>query len=226
MFSGHRARIDGANEALAREHASETAEWAGQKEEHEKREAGRRRMYAIRDTNSPAAVEGFLTWHFEQMEWPRETEISFDLLDDGKMLRLDVDLPEIEDFPTGFQEVNARSDAVRWKKLPEATRRQLYMAHIHGVGLRLVGEAFAHAPSIQTIVVAGFSQRPNKQTGAIEDQYLYSACVLRGRWTEIDFENLGSLDPAAAFERFDLRRKVTKTGVFSPIVPHDADSDK
>ena len=62
-------------------------------------------------------------------------------------------------------------------------------------------------------------QRPNKQTGQVEDQYLYSVKVPRRLWREIDFGNLDDVDAVAAFERFEMRRSISKTGVFQPVDP-------
>lgn len=60
----------------------------------------------------------------------------------------------------------------------------------------------------QQVILSAFSQRPDRQTGWVEDQCLYS-----------DFGNLDDVDLVAAFEQFELRRSMSKTGVFQPIDP-------
>lgn len=225
LFPQHRRRVDALNQANADDYQEDLTEWEAEKQTHEQREAGRSRMYAIRDRGGKAAVEGFLLWHFENLEWPRETEVAFSLSADAQELWLDVDLPEIEDFLEGYQEATAKGRAVRWKKMPDAARRTLYMHHVHGIGLRLAGEAFAHVRSLEVIYVAGFSQRTNRQTGTKGDEYLYSSRIDRTAWSQIEFTRLTELDPVAAYERFDTRRKVTKTGIFKPIEPHSAPAD-
>lgn len=45
-------------------------------------------------------MESVLDDHLQDIHWPQKTELSFELSDDGQTLMLDVDLPEIEDFPT------------------------------------------------------------------------------------------------------------------------------
>jgi hypothetical protein len=59
-------------------------------------------------------------------------------------------------------------------------------------------------------------------TGYVEDEYLYSVKVERGKWQEINFSNLEAVDVAGCFEQFDLRRKATKSGILSPIEPFAA----
>lgn len=93
------------------------------------------------------------------------------------------------------------------------------MQHVHGIGFRIIGEAFAVLPKAKQVVLSAFSQRPNKATGAVGDEYLYSVRVKRGDWSMINFANLAELDVIAALERFELRRDMTKTGVFRPVEP-------
>jgi hypothetical protein len=99
--------------------------------------------------------------------------------------------------------------------------QKLYMRHVHGIGFRLAGEAFAASPVIEQVVLSAYSQRPNKATGQIGDEYLYSVRISRQDWKEINFANLEQLDVVEAFSRFELRRDMTKTGIFKPIDPFD-----
>jgi hypothetical protein len=158
---------------------------------------------------------------FETIEWPRETLVSFDVVDNGKTALLDVDLPEIEDMPTQEASVNKRELKLTIKERTQ-TRKQIdYMTHIHAIGFRFIGDVFAHLPSVSTVVFSGYSQRVSKKTGNIEDEYLYSVRVPRETWEQINFDNLEAVDVVESLGGFDLRRKVTKSGVFSPIEPFE-----
>lgn len=217
LFPGHRRHVDEDNEHDAQEHESLIGDWQARKDAHAREMAERMRHDALRFSASRSDLETFLTWHLTRLDWPKETEVAFELSEDARTLLLDVDLPEIEDFPDSHYTLLASGKEFRSKKIPETTRRGLYMRHVHGVGLRLVGEAFAHVPRLQTVIVSAFSQRANKATGAIEDQYLYSSRIGRADWGRIEFDGLARMDPAAAFDLFETRRKMTKTGVFQPI---------
>ncbi|MFB2707352.1 hypothetical protein ACE05B_21095, partial [Marinobacter shengliensis] len=91
----------------------------------------------------------------------------------------------------------------------------------HGMGFRLIGEGFACAPSVETVVLSGFTQVTNAATGRVEDKYLYSVKVKREAWGAIHFGNLGQVDPVEALAAFELRRDMTKTGIFRAIAPWD-----
>ena len=75
---------------------------------------------------------------------------------------------------------------------------------------------------MQRVVGSGFSQRINRATGVVADEYLVSVSVDRMRWSRIDFSALDRVDPVEALTRFDLRRRMTKTGTFTAIEPFAA----
>lgn len=103
--------------------------------------------------------------------------------------------------------------------LSDTAVRKLYMAHVHGMGFRL--EGFACAPTVQTVILSGFTQVPDTATGGQTDKYLYSVKVDREAWQRIQFDNLDVVDPVDAVAAFELRRDMTKTGIFRAIEPWD-----
>jgi hypothetical protein len=74
-------------------------------------------------------------------------------------------------------------------------------------------------PSISKVIFSGYSQRPNKKTGDIMNEYLYSIRVTRDKWEKINFNNLDAIDVPMCFEEFELRRNASKTGSMTPIEP-------
>ena len=152
-----------------------------------------------------------------EIEWPRETIASFDLA--GDTVWLDVDLPEIEDLPTQKAVINKTKLAMTLKELSQREQRLNYLEHIHAIGFRLIGDIFAHLPTVTAVVFSGYSQRINKKNAHTETDYLYSVCVPREDWAKINFDNLEQLDLVACFEQFRLRRKTSKTGIITPIDP-------
>jgi hypothetical protein len=97
--------------------------------------------------------------------------------------------------------------------------QKLYMAHIHGVAFRIIGETFAALPLANTVILSGYSQRPNKATGRVGDEYLLSVRVTRSEWMKIAFDQLAHIDVVASLEQFELRRQMSKTGIFKSIEP-------
>src|SRR3546814_16250109 len=93
------------------------------------------------------------------------------------------------------------------------------MAHVHGIGFRIVGESFAALPSAQRVTLSGFSQRNDPATGQVRDDYLYSVSVERHDWARIDLSALEMIDIVESLAPFELRRQMTTTGTFTPLPP-------
>lgn len=126
------------------------------------------------------AMEAILDDHLFELDWPQSTEVCFEISADGKSLMLEVNLPEIEDFPSTELRIYRRGIRVSVKHLSQRALRKLYMAHVHGMGFRLIGEGFACAPAVNSIHPVGlhanhkfryrpgggqvFTQRESKQT--------------------------------------------------------------
>src|SRR4029434_4511280 len=103
------------------------------------------------------------------------------------------------------------------KPLSDTKRRKIYLEHIHSVALRIIGEVFATLPKCRRVVLSGYSQRLDRQTGEERDEYLISVAVDLAEWRKIDFSALENIDPVSALGRFELRRTVSKTGAFSAV---------
>ncbi|MFC1352635.1 MAG: hypothetical protein G8D89_09620, partial [gamma proteobacterium symbiont of Clathrolucina costata] len=150
----------------------------------------------------------------------RETLVEFEISKDAATAFVDVDLPEIEDMPSKEAKAPSRGWKVSIKDLSEKSKRMSYMRHIHGVAFRIAGEIFSVLPSVKNIVISGYSQRPEKKTGNVVDEYLLSVRIDRDIWRSINFSNLPAVDPVSSLELFELNRKMTTTGIFKPIDPY------
>ena len=137
---------------------------------------------------------------------------------------VDVDLPEFKDMPRREARVPDRGLRLSIRLLSDARNRRNYARHIHGVLFRIIGECFASFPRMRRVVGSGFSQRAGSVTGVIAEEYLISVSVDRRHWSRIDFSALERVDPVEALAQFDLRRRMTKAGVFTPIKPLTASS--
>jgi hypothetical protein len=100
--------------------------------------------------------------------------------------------------------------------------RKDYMRHVHAVGFRLVGEIFHALPAVTEVALSGFSQRVDPATGQARDDYLFSAHVRRAGWERVAFDALEGVDPIVALAAFNMRRDMSKTGIFRPITPFDS----
>lgn len=219
LFQRVANRIAAENEAAAAAHRQALADWQGAKVTFYAREEAHRQLIADVLAGQVPAMEEFLGNVLADIVWPRETLVSFEVSDDATQVALSVDLPELEDMPTRTASVPQRGYRLTVKEMGSTAVQKLYMRHIHAVGFRLIGEAFAMLPSIKQVMLSAWSQRPARDTGQITDETLYAVRVERSAWMGIAFGNLAALDVVEAFERFDLRRNMTKTGVFRAVEP-------
>lgn len=175
--------------------------------------------YSAAMAGNPDPMEKLLEHRLSEIVWPKETLISLSVSEDGTALELDVDLPEIEHMPTMRAALGARSWDLTIKEAGATATRKLYQQHVHSLGFRILGEAFAALPTVRKIVLSGYSQRIDSATGQTKEDYLYSVRVDRDQWDEINFAMLNQIDPGEALAAFDLRRNMTATGIFKPITP-------
>ncbi|MBE0465236.1 DUF4236 domain-containing protein [Halomonas colorata] len=155
----------------------------------------------------------------EEIGWPRETVIDFDLGSDDTTIALDIDLPSDDDMPDREWMIPAKALKLTPKSLSATRQRKLYRDHVHGIAFRVLGAVFVRLPSVQEARVSGYRQVVDPITGGTRDQYLYSIKVTRAQWNRIHFDQLAQVDPVAAVEAFTLRRDMTKTGIFRDIEP-------
>lgn len=213
------AKLEAVHQQALADYQRQLAMWEQDKAQYEQAQAHRRHFIEHEIHHDIAAMEQWLEENLQDIAWPRETLISLDIAEQGQHIRLDVDLPEIEDMPSKIAAVPARGLRLSVKELPAVQVRKRYMAHVHGVGFRIIGETFTALPCARRVTLSGFSQRNDPATGQARDDYLYSVSVERSDWERIDFELLAMVDVVESLAQFDLRRQMTKTGIFRPIEP-------
>lgn len=222
IFASKRVPIDRENAEAQAAYQTDLLLWTRHRQQHEARELARKVLIEEKVNTELPAMEIVLEESLMDIVWPRETALSSEIRDDGRVVMVDIDLPEIEELPRKTAAMPARGYKLSVKELPVTRHQQLYMRHVHGIGFRIIGEAFSVLPKAEEVVLSGYTQRPDKATGDILDQYLYSVRVNRSDWAGINFANLDDVDPADALGRFEIRRDITKTGLFKGIAPFDA----
>jgi hypothetical protein len=201
------------------EYEQTLADWRQRKEAHDQLQRSEDSSFSQRLMTDSELMTEVLQAELEALDWARETMIDLELDEAGQQLKLDVDLPEIEDFPQMEARMGARELRLVLKQKSQTQLRHEYARHVHGVMLRIVGTAFATLPSIQQLIISGYSQRLNPAIGHVEDEYLISARVERLAFEQINFNNLEEVDPVIAMERFELVREMSKSFQFTHISP-------
>lgn len=149
--------------------------------------------------------------------WPRETNISFEVDAQNKIIKLSVDLPEIEDIPNTNYKLNKRGTEILQKTKSAKQLRLEYARLVHGILFRVTGIAFYNLP-FDYVKICGFTQRLDKATGYISDDYILDVNVTRKSFLNINFSSLQMIDPIDALEKFELTRRMTATGIFTKLV--------
>lgn len=165
---------------------------------------------------NPELAQIALEIELQRLEWPRETECSFQI--GGNIVHVDIDLPEIEDMPQDEVAYSEDKKTLVIKNKTQQRLRQDYALHIHGIAFKVAGHIFSALPYCNEIILSGYSQRISKTTNKVENEYLYSVKFTREIFGSIDFLQI---NPIEAIEQFQHQRKMTKTGIFSPIAPYE-----
>lgn len=222
IFKSRRQRVEAANRAADARYREAMSDWRKDKAEFERQLARRQEVVEKLIYEDLGAMEGFLEENLQDITWPRETDVAFDIRDDGASVMLDVDLPEVEDMPTKLAAVPARGLKLSVKDMTTTKVQRLYAEHVHGILFRLIGEVFAALPRVQTVVASGYSQRRDPATAQMRDDYLLSVRVQRPEWEGNDFAHLIAIDVVSSLARYDLRRDMLKSGMLKAITPHTA----
>lgn len=218
FFKGIKSRIHTTQQEHLQQCTQLKYEHTQRIQQHQDDEQARYTLFETTRYHDPDAMEHFLSQELSALEWPYETLVSFELRQNHTLI-FDIDLPEIEDLPTQKTSLKKRPLGLKFKDMSQADQRRQYMNHIHAIGFLLLSMGFTRLPSVQMIILSGYSQRADPQTARIQDTYLYSLKATRETFSQIDRHHIDRLDVVACFELFELRRKMTKTGLFKPIEP-------
>ncbi|HFD80645.1 MAG TPA: DUF4236 domain-containing protein, partial [Gammaproteobacteria bacterium] len=148
-----KSRILLSNEERNRFYAEALKAWHAEKDRHEAKEQARVAHLREAIMYDVGVMEDFLTERLGAIDWPRETEVSFEIDDQGRTVTMDVDLPEIEDLPEKTANVPQRGWKVTIRAISDKQKRLNYARHIHGILFRLSGEVFALLPSVEAVIV-------------------------------------------------------------------------
>ena len=105
--------------------------------------------------------------------------------------------------------------------MSQTDRRRMAMTHVHSVGFVLMALAFWQLPTISRLTLNVSTERIDPRTAHTEEMTLYALRASREVWSRINLKRLDELDVVACFELFELRRKMSKTGIFKPVEPFD-----
>jgi hypothetical protein len=146
---------------------------------------------------------------------PVEFSVSYEYHPELNQLKIDLDLPEIENMPQDKANVLS-SGKMSIKQKTQKELKQEYSQCVSGISFYLGGTFFNISTAIEEILISGYTQRTNKATGTLEDQYIYSLKLTRDKFSSLNFKKV---DPIAAFSNFENNRALSSGYDFKTIVP-------
>lgn len=138
-----------------------------------------------------------------QIELPVEFSIDYAVAE--RKIELDIDLPEIEDYPQEVCSILSSGKlSVKHKTVSELNKD--YATGVTGMAFFFASILFNISPAIEQVSISGYTQRMSKKTGNIEDQYVYSVIFPREEFSKINIQNI---DPIQAITVFDHVMDIT-----------------
>lgn len=195
--------------------------WRRDRQEFEEIEAKRCCREEIEVKHSIEAMEATLSCYLSEIPWPLEPEVDFDVGGDNRTIAIDLLLPDEDHMPDQEWSVPARQYRLISKRISDSKKRQLYRDYIHSIVFRVAGEVFARLPTVEYAMVSAYRQLPDPSDGNVKDEYVVSVIVDRAVWEKKDFSMLGFIDPVEALGSHNIRRKMSKTGVFKRTEPFE-----
>ncbi|MGH4036573.1 MAG: DUF4236 domain-containing protein [Sphaerochaeta sp.] len=158
-----------------------------------------------------------LNQYLHEIKMPVDFSVSFDVIESGKKIYLDIDLPEIEDYPKKKARILA-SGKVSVKDKSMKDRKGDYIKSIAGMSIYFASVVFSISPVIDEVVVSGFTQRVNKASGNIEDEYVYSVRYEKEKFYRLNVDNI---EPELTLKSFSHRMKTTAQNDLRVIEPFE-----
>lgn len=196
--------------------AEQYALWQSEANRHQEALTSSAAQASSRFISDAPFFEALLDETLQSTDWPRDTAISFEVLPEQSLIKLDVDLPEIEDLPQSSFTLNRAGTEIVEKDMTQKAIREAYARHVHGILMRLIGIAFYALP-FDEVNICGFTQRLNKATGNLVDDYIIQCTAARPAFQRINFEALDNIDPIESISMFNPNRKMSATFVFQSI---------
>lgn len=219
-----RRRLEQERAGRQARHAEAYRAWEWRKAEFDAREFQRQQREEEASWDDPEAMQQTLAERLEELDWPRETLLDFELVDDCRTFAVDIDLPGPEEMPDRRWRMPAKRIKLSPQRLTVTQQRRLYRDYLHGAAVRVLGAAFARLPRLEQAIVSGYRRLndPAASEGG-ERRYLFSVKVTRAQWQALAFDELAGRDPGEVLAGFALRRELTRGGELSAITPFAPD---
>lgn len=221
LFRSKREAVERKNHEILASYRKQHQSWQLAVQAHEQAEAERAALYRRAEKGDWRAMESVFEDRLDDIDWPLEGDIAIEAKDATSEFDIELELPAIETLPAEDVAAYKRGIGLSVKPFSTRKRNQLFARYAHAMAFRLIGEAFAVNPSIETVALSAFTSEINPATGHEENRYFLDVRVGRSAWEGLNFSNLASVDPVDALARFNMARSMTKTGILKPLSATD-----
>lgn len=205
-------------ELLRASHHAAVHKWETARKQHDEDQESAKLQHVRGQQGDLASMEALLEEALSEVDWPYETLVVWEFFSAHRLM-IDIDFPEIEMLPARRATLAARGLKVNIRKLAARDLNELYARHVSSIGVKLAGVCFQMMPTIQEIILSGYSQRLDRSTGYGRDDYLYSVRLTRDQWQLLNFEAPCDIDAFDCLGRFEIQRKVLASWAMKPIEP-------
>lgn len=148
-----------------------------------------------------------------QIELPIEFSLDYEYHPEESSLYIDLDLPEIEDMPNEVAKT-LKSGKVSVKAKTQKQTALDYSTCVCGLAFFFSGMFFNVSTKIKQIRISGYTQRLNKKTNVVNDDYVFSVQFDRDTFSRIDYK---SINPVEQLLHFPHLLNITASNIMKTI---------
>jgi Protein of unknown function (DUF4236) len=209
-----RARIEAEHSQREAEHCARKAEAAEKWLAEENARIAELRLLIAGDLG---AVERAVSASVEALDFPFEADCAVGV-DEAGFVVIDIDLPEIEDVVPETRYKVLKDGTLKEVKRKAEERNEAYATLVTGIAHTVAATALATAPSLQSVTVAGHTQRKNRNNFEAKDTYVFEVRFPRDVIARI---SAATLEPVSSIQRLPSRIEVGASGVLKQISDPD-----
>ena len=135
-----------------------------------------------------------------------------------RAVMIDLDLPEIEDMPTG-KLVEMADGSLKIKDKTQKEQREDYRTCAFGLGEYVAANVLAIVPQAERVLVSAYTQRRDQNTGDVIDAFIYSVLFERSSFVN----GYQRRDPYAFCSALKSRLILLSSGLMKEIKPYEAE---
>lgn len=194
--------------------------WKARKLAHDAEQQVYAEQFATLLLNDEFLMTEILIAELNQLDWARQTSINFQLDLNQHTLWLDVELPALDFVSDQVAEVVLGQPALKVRTKPEQQRLDEYVEYIYATILRLVGVTLGSLPAMETVIISGYTQRQDSNTGFEVDEFLISVKADRQTYLQLTFDEANISTLNSLLEKLSLKVSIRENG-FQSIQPYD-----